>query len=177
MVNAQIERRDFMERGELHNELVKYVGRKFASRSNISEMSGDIVNDVFLDFYVKHGNNSDKENFGYLSVSCVRRAYKIFKSWDINTSKISSLDDCLNFLTDTDVVDEIIQSEDTETVLNSLDTLKAIEKAIVLGRYYGNLQFSQIAENLGLNLSTVRSHHRRALEKLRPHLTKYFYIE
>lgn len=161
-----------MDRGELYEELIRYVRYKFASRPNIAEAGADIVGDVFLDFYARHGKDSDKENFGYLSVACIRQAYKRFKVWDAQRN--IALDDCLHFLSDDDVVEEIIQSDDTDTVFKSLDVLKAIEKSVIIGRYYGDLKFSEIAESLGMNLSTVKSHHRRALEKLRRRLSKYF---
>jgi len=160
-----------MNRGELHEELTRYVRRKFSTRLGIAEASEDIVGDVLLEFYAKHGTGSDKENFGYLSVSCIRQAYKRFKAWD--TNKNITLDDCLHFLSDDDVVDEIIQNDDTETIFKSLEVLKVIEKAVIIGRYYGDLKFAEIAENLGLNISTVKSHHRRALEKLRRRLSRY----
>ena len=163
-----------MEQDALYRELIRYVGRKFASRPNIAEMSGDIVGDAYLDLYAKHGPGSDKENFGYLSVACVRQAYKRFRAWDARAARTSALDDCLSFLTDDEVIGELVRSEETGEVLASLETLKTIEKAVVIGRYYGDLQFSQIAGDLGLNLNTALSHHRRALEKLRPRLTKYF---
>jgi RNA polymerase sigma factor (sigma-70 family) len=161
-----------MNRGELYQDLIRYVRYKFASRTNIAEASEDIVGDVFLDFYAKNGMGSDKENFGYLSVACIRQAYKRFKSLD--AQKYITLDECLNFISDDDVVEEIIQNDDTDAIYKSLDVLKAIEKAIIIGRYYGDLKFSEIAEGLGMNISTVSSHHRRALEKLRRRLTRYF---
>ena len=71
-----------MNRGELYEELTRYVRHKFSSRPGIVEASEDIVGDVLLEFYAKHGTGSDKENFGYLSVSCIRQAYKLFKVWD-----------------------------------------------------------------------------------------------
>jgi RNA polymerase sigma factor (sigma-70 family) len=147
-----------MNRGELYEELTRYVRRKFSTRPGIAKASEDIVGDVLLEFYAKHGTDSDKENFGYLSVSCIHQAYKRFKA----TNKNVALDDCLNFLSDDDVVDEIIQNDETETIFKSLEVLKVIEKAIIIGRYYGDLKFAEIAENLGLNISTVKSHHRRA---------------
>ena len=124
-----------------------------------------------MDFYERHGMGSDKENFGYLSVACIRQAYKRFKAWDAQRS--IALEDCLLFLSDGDVVDEIIQNDDTDTIFKSLEILKVIEKSIIIGRYYGDLKFSEIAENLGLNINTVKSHHRRALEKLRQRLSRY----
>lgn len=160
-----------MKRGELYEELTRYVRHKFHSRPGIAQASEDIVGDVLLEFYTKHGMDSDKENFGYLSVSCIRQAYKRFKAWD--EQKNVKLDDCLHFLSDDDVVDEIIQNDDTDTIFKSLEVLKVIEKSIIIGRYYGDLKFAKIAENLGLNISTVKSHHRRALEKLRRRLSRY----
>jgi RNA polymerase sigma-70 factor (ECF subfamily) len=159
-----------MNRGELYEELTRYVRHKFSSRPGIAEASEDIVGDVLLEFYAKHGTGSDKENFGYLSVACIHRAYKRFKAWD--AQKNAALDDCLHFLSDDDVVEEIIQNDETDTIFKSLEILKVIEKAVIIGRYYGDLKFAQIAENLGLNISTVKSHHRRALEKLRQRLTR-----
>lgn len=159
-----------MNRGELHGELIRYVRYKFASRPSIAEASEDIVGDVLLEFYAKHGTASEKENFGYLSVACIRRAYKRFKAWDAQRNV--TLDECLHFLSDDDVVDEIIQNDDTDALFKSLEVLKVIEKSIVIGRYYGDLKFSEIAENLGLNINTVKSHHRRALEKLRRRLSR-----
>jgi len=160
-----------MNRGELFGELVRYIRIKFYSRPGIAEASEDIVGDVFLEFYARHGTGSDKENFGYLSVACIRHAYKRFKVWGAHRSV--ALDDCLHFLSDDDVVDEIIQNDDTDAIFKSLDVLKVIEKSVIMGRYYGDLKFSEIAENLGLNISTVKSHHRRALEKLRRRLSRY----
>ena len=162
-----------MEQSDLYKELIRYVRYKFASRPSIADASEDIVGDVLLDFYAKHGTGSDKENFGYLSVACIRQAYKRFKAWDMRRSV--TLDDCLHFLSDDDVVEEIIQNDETDAIFKSLEVLKAIEKAIIIRRYYGDLKFSEIAESLGMNLSTVSSHHRRALEKLRRRLSRYFH--
>jgi RNA polymerase sigma-70 factor (ECF subfamily) len=133
------------------------------------------VGDVFADFYAKNGRESDKENFGYLSVACVRQAFRCFKAWRVTAAHTSPFEECLCYMAEGDVVEELINSEDTAAVLASLETLKGIEKAIILGRYYGDLKFSQIAEDFGMNINTVLSRHRRALEKLRPRLSRHFF--
>jgi DNA-directed RNA polymerase specialized sigma24 family protein len=73
---------------------------------------------------------------------------------------------------ETDAAREIIAAEDTAAILESLATLRRIERIVINQRYYGNFSFAEIAEANGLKLSTVLSHHRRALAKLRPALTK-----
>jgi DNA-directed RNA polymerase specialized sigma24 family protein len=74
-------------------------------------------------------------------------------------------------LDETDIARELIQTEDAAAVLESLKTLRDIERVVVTQRYYGGFSFAQIAEENGLKLNTVLSHHRRALGKLRPQLT------
>jgi len=69
---------------------------------------------------------------------------------------------------------KIEKAEDTVVILQSLQTLKQIEQIIISERYYGEFSFREISERHGINLNTVLSHHRRALEKLRPTLAKYF---
>jgi DNA-directed RNA polymerase specialized sigma24 family protein len=53
-----------------------------------------------------------------------------------------------------------------------LKVLREIERVVITQRYYGDLSFVEIANTNGLKLNTVLSHHRRALGKLRPQLTK-----
>ena len=77
-----------------------------------------------------------------------------------------------SLLDETDIVEEILQAEDTYAVLESLKVLRDIERVVITQRYYGNFTFAEIAKRNGLKLNTVLSHHRRALDKLRPQLTK-----
>jgi DNA-directed RNA polymerase specialized sigma24 family protein len=70
-----------------------------------------------------------------------------------------------------DVINEILQTETTDAVLESLKVLRDIEQIVITQRYYGDFSFAKIAEINGLKLNTVLSHHRRALGKLRPKLT------
>jgi RNA polymerase sigma factor (sigma-70 family) len=67
-------------------------------------------------------------------------------------------------------VDEITRADDTAAIIESLQTLKHIEQVIVRERYYGDFTFREISERHGINLNTVLTHHRRALDKLRPKL-------
>jgi DNA-directed RNA polymerase specialized sigma24 family protein len=104
----------------------------------------------------------------------VRVAFRYFKAWDIQKRRVADLDECLAYVSEADFVDDIIRGSDTASVLASLETLKRIEKIIITQRYYSDFTFAEIAAANGLKLNTVLTHHRRALEKLRPVLTAYF---
>ncbi len=152
---------------ELRTKLIEYVKTKFYSRPQIRELADDIVNQAFSEVLP----NIDKCNFGYLAKACIHIAYRYFKRTDNEGKSILSFDDTLSFLDETDVVDELAESENTAEIFNSLDALKEIERVIVFQRYYGDFSFAEIARENSIKLNTVLSHHRRALEKLRPRLS------
>lgn len=156
---------------ELWIQLVLFVRKKFYSRQQIFDLAEDIVNQAFLD--VIKIEDSKKLNFGYLSKACIHIAFRLFKRNILEISVTEDYDDCLLFLNSESIVDEIIEKENSKEILDSLDVLKSIERIIIMQRYYGNYSFNQIAESNGLKLNTVLSHHRRALEKLRPLLSEF----
>ena len=157
---------------ELRKALVSFIKSKFRSYSNVYLLADDIVHEVYLTLLKSNNYSSDKENWGYLSISCLRMAYRQFMAQSVKQNELTlDLPDTV-LINENDFVNEIIQADDTQIILNSLNTLKAIERIIVTQRYYGDYTFSEIASTNNLNLNTVLSHHRRALTKLRPQLTK-----
>lgn len=162
------------KRGELRSKLLQLIKKKFWSRPGIIEYAEDIVDEAFLKLYEGKYYSSDKENFGYLSTICIRIAFKYFKKDYYGISNKTCIDDCLNFISEKDFVYDILKSEDTAAILESLDKLKEIERIVITQRYYGNFTFAEIAEKNNIKLNTILSHHRRALEKLRPVFSKYF---
>lgn len=156
----------------LREQLVVFIKRKFASRPEIYTISEDIVNQAYVSMYASSGYVAERENFGYLSVVALRIAYKYFKKYDKNSVKLVPLDDCLSVLGEEDFVNELLHAEETSYILDSIETLKKIERIIIVQRYYGDLKFAEIAEKNNLNLNTVLSHHRRSLEKLRSSITR-----
>lgn len=128
-----------------------------------------MVNQAFLE--VLRQEDTAKLNFGYLAKTAVHIAYRLFRESDQKRDRQVPLEDCLTFLDPNDVVMDIMEAEDTAAVLNSLEILREIERIVLVQRYYGDYSFQQIADANHLKLNTVLSHHRRALEKLRIHLT------
>ena len=158
----------------LRGKLISYVKKKFYTRHNITDMADEIVNQAFLDVMKSPGFNDEQYNFGYMSTACIRTAYKVFHRNDNDNNRVVSFDLAAPLIDEDSFVDEIERAEDTAVILQSLQTLKHIEQIIINERYYANFSFREISERNGINLNTVLSHHRRALEKLRPILSLYF---
>lgn len=156
----------------LRESLIRFVKRKFYSYPNVCHMADDIVQEAYLRLITSSRYSLEKENFGYLSVVCLRLAYRQFMSQSKSNNGLSvdMLDTTL--VDEKDFVAEVMEVHDTKAILDSLKTLKEIERIVVTQRYYGDFSFADIAETNNLKLNTVLSHHRRALEKLRPKLTR-----
>ena len=157
----------------LRGNLTEYIKKKFYSRRNITDAVDEIVNQTFLNVMKSPGFNTDQLNFGYMSLACIRTAYKVFHRNDAN-DLILNLELAAPLIDKDDFVDEIARAADTAAILQSLQVLKRIEQVIINERYYGNFSFREISERHEINLNTVLTHHRRALEKLRPVLSLYF---
>jgi len=137
-------------------------------------MADEIVNQAFLDVVKSSGFTPENYNFGYMSVACIRVAYKVFHKNDQEKNIFVSFDLTAPLISENNFVDEIVKAEDTGFIIDSLLTLKQIEQIVIRERYYGELSFREISERHGINLNTILSHHRRALEKLRPIISSYF---
>lgn len=158
----------------LRAELVLYVKRKFYTRRNIIEIADDIVNQAFLDVAKSSNFNAEQYNFGYMSIACIRVAYKVFHRNDRDSDTQINFDLTAPLINEDNFVDEIEKADDTRLILQSLQTLKQIEQIVIRERYYGDFSFREISERHNIKLNTILSHHRRALEKLRPILSLYF---
>lgn len=147
---------------DLRHELVRFVRRKFPNLHNISDLAEDIVHDAVL--LVK---DDSQYNFGYLSTVCVRLAYREYRRQKRQETDYIDL-----LVSEDDVVEQVMERETASDVLNSLDTLREIERKILTLRYYEDCSFAEISRKTGAPLGTVLTTHYRALEKLRPRLCK-----
>lgn len=106
-------------------------------------------------------------NFGYLSVVCVRLAYRAYKKQKRQETDYIDL-----LVSEDDVVQQVMEREDAAAILTSLDTLREIERTILTLRYYQDCSFAEISRKTNVKLNTVLTIHYRALEKLRPRLSR-----
>lgn len=158
--------------GLLRDSLIRFVKAKFFGYPNVSLLADDIVHEAYICLLTSRLYTPDKENFGYLSVVCLRIAYRQFMSQSQNHKQLSlDIPDTM-LISEPDFAAELLATEDAQTVLKSLATLREIERIVITQRYYGDFSFAEIAEANDIKLNTVLSHHRRALEKLRPKVTR-----
>lgn len=157
---------------ELRDSLLRLIRHKFSGYPNVASLADDIVHDAYLKLRSSKKYKLEKENFGYLSVVCVRLAYRKFMAQTSDFKQVYLDDEGTSLIDENDIVDEIIHSENSAAVLLSIKTLRDVERIVISERYYGFFSFAEIAQRHGLKLNTVLSHHRRALNKLRPQLTK-----
>ena len=157
--------------GELRSSLIRLVRSKFAGYPNVVSLADDIVNDAYMKLRSSKGYEESKENYGYLSVVSIRLAYRKFMAQATDFQQVYLDAEGTSLLDETDVANEIIRTESSNAVLESLKVLREIERIVITQRYYGEFSFAEIAKVNGLKLNTVLSHHRRALSKLRPQLT------
>jgi RNA polymerase sigma-70 factor (ECF subfamily) len=158
--------------GELRNALLRLIRHKFAGYANVTFLADDIVQSAYINLRSSKSYTPEKENYGYLSVVCIRLAYRKFMAQAADFQQVYLDAEGTSLLDETDIADELIRAENASAVLESLKILRDIERIVVTQRYYGDFSFAEIAEANGLKLNTVLSHHRRALDKLRPQLTK-----
>lgn len=163
--------------GELRGKLLRLIRRKFAGYPNVASLAEDIVQEAYVRLHTSPSYTPEKENYGYLSTVCMRLAYRKFMAQSADFKQVYLDAEGTSLLEEADIVDELNRAQDTGAILESLKTLRDIERIVITERYYGDFSFAQIAEANGLKLNTVLSHHRRALAKLRPQLTKYLAYE
>lgn len=159
--------------GELRSSLLRLIRKKFAGYPNVASLAEDIVQEAYIRLRASAAYTPEKENYGYLSAVCIRLAYRKFMAQATEFKRVYLDEEGTFLLEEADIVEELIRTEDTAAVLESLKTLRDIERIVITERYYGDFSFAQIARANGLKLNTVLSHHRRALAKLRPQLTKF----
>ena len=156
---------------ELRESLVRLIRRKFAGCPNVASQAEDIAHDAYAALRASAFYSAEKENFGYLSVACMRAAYRAFASQTQDFKNTYYDGGGQPLVSEEDVARELTEAENSAEILESLKTLREIERIVISQRYYGDFSFAKIAEANGLKLNTVLSHHYRALGKLRPRLT------
>lgn len=142
-----------------------------------SEVSRDIVQDVFINFWNKSNtfeNISALRSFLYVSVKnrsldFVRRE----RNKELILSKLNSI----NYDDDIEIFE--IETEVFNHILSTIDALPDKCSRIFKMSYYERLDVKSISQKLGISQATVMTQRQRAKTILRSklnHLYKHFYI-
>jgi len=63
---------------ELRNSLIQLVRFKFSKYPNVSLLADDIIHNAYVRLRSSKSYSPDKENYAYLSIVCIRLAYRMF---------------------------------------------------------------------------------------------------
>ena len=121
---------------ELRANLISYIKKKFYTRKNIIDMADEIVNQTFLDVMKSQSYNAEQLNFGYMSVACIRTAYKLYHRNDHDNNIIADFELTAPLIDEDNFASEIERAEDTAFITQSLQALKQIEQIVIRERYY-----------------------------------------
>jgi len=134
----------------------------------------DVTQEVFLKVW-KNLNKFDLEkNFKTWIFAIARNTCIDFlrKKKEIPFSKFDN-EEGDNVLEDSLVDKELkpdevfIVTENKEKIENALSKISFIQKEVIILRYMNELSFNEISEILNIHLNTIKSHHNRALIKMK----------
>jgi len=148
---------------KLRADLIRFIRIKFYNLLEIEQEAEDIVNQTFLKACIK---DYSELSFKHLAAMAVNEAIDRYRKLRHNTrlSEIDELPD-ENSLLDGDM------TENRQLIDKALNCLNTEESRIIQLYYYEEINLVQISQRTGISLNTILSRHRRALQKMRSHLS------
>ncbi|MEJ9280018.1 RNA polymerase sigma factor [Ureibacillus thermosphaericus] len=149
---------------EEHSEHLLRIAYYYTKNLHAAE---DIVQDVFIK-YSKSNYKEQGQLRAYLTKITINKSKDYLKSWAYRKIQLQEHLPIIPFLQKDRVIQKELQSTIGETILS----LSLKYREVIILYYYEELNTTKIASLLQIPESTVRTRHRRALEKLRPVLSK-----
>ncbi|MEM7657628.1 MAG: RNA polymerase sigma-70 factor [Bacteroidota bacterium] len=127
----------------------------------------EVVQETFLKLWFKrHDLNPAKSIDGYLSTIARNFAFKVLKK-SLNHSLLDDFPEVIS----SEGADDLINLKEFQQKLDTaLSQLPPRSREVLLMSRYEGLSNSEIAERLGISLSTVNNHIHKALSGLKDHL-------
>lgn len=128
----------------------------------------DVVQDVFLRWDAQCARQTPKQPRGWLRRVTVNRAIDLRRqrqtgpeSADEAIASVTTRDDAA-----TGVDREVLRDD----IAVAFDRLSDIQRSVLMAKVYDEMTFAQIAGELGVALSTVKTHYLRAVRTVRDRL-------
>lgn len=152
----------FNEKYEKYSALIYRLAFQYTLSQSLAE---DITQDVFIKLFTnnKKFKNAEHEKAWIIRVT-INQCKNTLKSK--NNNYLQLLDnECINEHFETEIIDEL-------DIRQSIKNLNQNERTIILLYYYEDLSVNQISKYLKMNENTVKSHLKRAKEKIRTELER-----
>lgn len=147
--------------------IIKNTLRGYVSHEDLEE----IVSDVFLSLWTHSDQIRGEHLSGYLASVAKSKAYNYMRK---NIVISENIDDMI-IISDDDVEEEYIRQELADILKTLLDELPKTEREIMLRYYYYQQRVSEIAQEMDMNVSTVKTKLSRSRKKLKQKLTERSY--
>jgi len=126
----------------------------------------DVVQDVFLRWNEKCATSAPVQPRGWLRRVTWNRAMDVCRRWKVDvvaTTRLSRPDSVV----EADALDRPALRAD---IAAALDQLSDAQREVFVAKVYDEMTFAQIAEEMELGVSTVKTHYLRAVRALRDQL-------
>ncbi|NLT09822.1 MAG: sigma-70 family RNA polymerase sigma factor [Ruminococcus sp.] len=151
--------------------------RSCGTQEDIEECFCDVFADIFIKFEYDEKYTTDVK--AYIGTVAKRTAIDRFRSLSAANSHTAYADenDMVDLVSDFSVDEHIDGSELRRVLLRSINELGEPDSTILIQKFYYNRKSSEIAKNISMTASTVRSRCTRAVGKLRKKLVEADILE
>ena len=131
----------------------------------------DVVQDVFLKWDRQCGEQPPKQPRGWLRRVTLNRAIDLRRSNRLDSKPIAQVFDGPSTSKGLAATNETIdQAALRNDISVALDRLTELQRGVLVAKVYDEMTFAQIAAELSLAVSTVKTHYLRAVQAVRDRL-------
>lgn len=166
---------DLKQFEELFDKNYHHLCNKVCRITRDMASAEDIVQDVFVDFWMKEQQQKTQKHEAYLYKSCINRALSLVSSLK-RKETLNTLYSDSNLLKSSSTDHELEFNELEQKVKQSIDSLPPMCKKVFLLSRYEEMSHKEIADFLKISPNTVDNHIKKALVILRKALLSIFLL-
>ena len=153
---------------ELYNRYRPFIYFQIKDIVKDSEIAKEILQDVFVKALMNPDMYREDKSFGaWLKKIAINKAIDHVRKVEEQLVSIDADNGVSNKnLSDHDISNEIIKKSNIKALYESVEKLKWKDRRIFKMRYIDDMKYEEIAENLGVNVGTVKSYLHNVKTKL-----------